>query len=208
MNYLVGEFDSPTMNPRTYFFFLIVLGLTACSGGQTFGYETPTPFERPLYDPETDHAPLYPVKVNGKYGYIDPTGTIVIEPQYDMAYPFEQGLGTARLSGYGNTTVILDRNGNAVWQDHDGKDISGSSNFSDGLNCIWDYKDGQHWRAYANRNGEIVIPFFFNKANAFVEGFAEVCVHDPRISEDENIWAGTPEEKSRRRWGFINTKGE
>ena len=194
------------MYPRTYFFIFIILALSACSGGQTYGYETPPPFERPLYNPETDFAPLYPVRVNGKYGYIDTTGTVVIEPQYELAYPFEEGLGKVRT--FSNNYRILDRHGNTVWEDHDGKDIYGGSLFADGLNCIWDYQDGQHWRAYANRKGEIVIPFFFNKANAFVEGFAEVCVHDPRISKDEQVWVGTPEEKSRRRWGFINTRGE
>ena len=31
---------------------------------------------------------LYPIRQNGKFGYIDQTGTVVIEPQFDRAYYF------------------------------------------------------------------------------------------------------------------------
>ncbi len=35
---------------------------------------------------------LYPISVDHKYGYIDKTGKIVIEPQFDYALPFKEGL--------------------------------------------------------------------------------------------------------------------
>jgi len=32
------------------------------------------------------------VKVGDKYGYVDKQGTLIVEPRYDRAYPFDQGL--------------------------------------------------------------------------------------------------------------------
>ena len=37
------------------------------------------------------HPALYIIKENGKYGYIDSTGEIVIEPQYAEAEEFYNG---------------------------------------------------------------------------------------------------------------------
>jgi hypothetical protein len=36
---------------------------------------------------------------NGKYGYIDKTGKIVIKPQFDKAYDFSEGLASISLNG-------------------------------------------------------------------------------------------------------------
>jgi len=44
-----------------------------------------------------------PLKVGEKYGYIDKTGMIVIEPKFDTAGPFSEGLARieARVSKEG-----------------------------------------------------------------------------------------------------------
>ena len=42
---------------------------------------------------------LYPIEVEGKTGYIDRTGDIVIEPQFDSADPFYYGLAIFRMKG-------------------------------------------------------------------------------------------------------------
>ena len=36
---------------------------------------------------------LYPIVINGKYGYINKCGKIIITPQYRLAYPFSEGYG-------------------------------------------------------------------------------------------------------------------
>lgn len=36
---------------------------------------------------------------DGAYGYIDENGTLVIEPKYDMAYPFKNGKALVSLLG-------------------------------------------------------------------------------------------------------------
>ena len=33
-----------------------------------------------------------PIKEGRKYGYLDPTGLIVIEPRFDLAFPFYEGM--------------------------------------------------------------------------------------------------------------------
>lgn len=43
-------------------------------------------------------TPFYSV-TDDKYGYKDGGGKIVVEPRYDLAYPFTEGLAAVRLAG-------------------------------------------------------------------------------------------------------------
>lgn len=197
------------MDLRTYCLIcLVFLGLleSGCFKDDSLGYETPPPFDRPLYDPAIDGEPLFPIKVNSRYGYMNRQGEVVIEPQYESAYDFREGI--ARVHNGSVSYSYLDTKGNVIWKDHDDKDSGWGGHFEDGLQVIGMYRGGEHLRAYINRKGETVIQFFFNKAQEFHEGFAAVCVHNPRIQKGDNIFSGTDEEKKRRRWGFINTRGE
>ncbi|MCK9413213.1 MAG: WG repeat-containing protein [Prolixibacteraceae bacterium] len=59
------------------------------------------------------HAQLIPFysATDDKYGYKDGGGKIVVEPRYDLAYPFTEGLAAVRLAGkYG----YLNENGKEV----------------------------------------------------------------------------------------------
>ena len=42
---------------------------------------------------------LAPVRVGGKYGYIDKAGTVVINPQYQWAGAFSEGLAALNIAG-------------------------------------------------------------------------------------------------------------
>ena len=44
------------------------------------------------YTPQPDDV-LYPICVDGKYGYIDSTGKVIVEPKYLKADIFRNGLG-------------------------------------------------------------------------------------------------------------------
>src|SRR5689334_9183231 len=54
---------------------------------------------------------LYPVKVNGKYGYINKSAKVVIRPQFDQAEQFSEGYAAVEM---GNSWGYIDRNGKLV----------------------------------------------------------------------------------------------
>lgn len=70
-----------------------------------------------LYDngPDTPVDGLYRIVKNGKIGYADAsTNTIVIEPQYDCAFPFENG--KAKVSTNCKTVQEGDH---SIWESED-----------------------------------------------------------------------------------------
>ena len=54
---------------------------------------------------------LYPVKINGKWGYIDKDGKIAIKPKFDLALGFQEG--RARIKLYGKWGYI-DKDGKII----------------------------------------------------------------------------------------------
>lgn len=60
---------------------------------------------------------LLPVHVNGKYGFIDKTGKVVI-PQFDEAFGFDDGLATVIWIGYGAARKegYIDKTGRYIWK--------------------------------------------------------------------------------------------
>src|SRR6218665_2038281 len=47
----------------------------------------------------TSETLLVPVKIDGKWGYIDKNGKITIKPQFDEAQWFQEGLASVKLDG-------------------------------------------------------------------------------------------------------------
>jgi len=57
--------------------------------------------------------PLFPIEKDGKWGYIDNTGRIVIKPQFDEARDFSEGLARVTIDGkFG----YIDKTGKYVWE--------------------------------------------------------------------------------------------
>lgn len=52
-----------------------------------------------------------PRKKDGKYGYIDSTGKFVIEPRFNWAGEFSEGLARVGIGGKGG---VIDRTGKVV----------------------------------------------------------------------------------------------
>lgn len=104
------------------------------------------------------------------YGYIDKTGEIVIEPQFNYAGQFHEGV--ARVQD--NETKkwgIIDKNGNAVIP----LEYDSDSNLhepSDGLILAYDKPNG-YW-GYFDTKGNLAIPFQYAYANDFHAGYAKV----------------------------------
>lgn len=71
---------------------------------------------------------LYPILVGDKYGYIDCAGKIIIEPQFDVAGVFSEGLAFVIA---GERTGYIDSTGFFVFELPDS--VNQSSNFVSGL---------------------------------------------------------------------------
>ena len=50
---------------------------------------------RPPERYKPDNGGLYPINVNGKYGFMDRSGKTMITPQFDEAYGFSEGCAQA-----------------------------------------------------------------------------------------------------------------
>jgi hypothetical protein len=133
---------------------------------------------------ENDGASRYPVLVDGKYGFIDRHGKIRIEPRFDEADRFQEGLAAVALDGkwgYIDDTgkMVIEPQFASLW----------NRQFSDGLapaNAGRDYSE-QNW-GFIDRKGAFVIKPKFEFAAPFCEGLANVQV--------------------KGKFGFVNSSGE
>jgi hypothetical protein len=161
---------------------------------------------------------LAPMKLKGKFGFIDRTGKFVIQPKYDVADSFSAGL--ARVS------IKKDEKYKWGFIDKTGKErislqFDDAGNFSEGLACVgvgelfgfinsdgnfvinpkYDYAgDFQEGLApvhnvkfgFIDKSGNMVIPQQFEIAHGFSEGLAAVA---------QDLGSGSPV------WGFIDKEG-
>src|SRR3954462_2626566 len=58
-----------------------------------------------------DSVGLFPIRQDGKWGYINRTGEVVIKPQYDDAWDFSEGLAYVRE---GARRGLIDKTGRMV----------------------------------------------------------------------------------------------
>ena len=109
--------------------------LWACERPVVYGYD----------DIDCLSEGLAVVKRDGKYGFIDNTGQVVIPPKYDLAWDFSEGL--ARVS----------QNGKAGFIDNTGKVViplkyDKADSFYNGVAGVLDRSTGEAF--YINRQGE------------------------------------------------------
>jgi len=115
---------------------------------------------------------LFPVRVDGKFGYIDRLGHVVLQPQYDLASAFHEDRATVMIrsddkrqlysiiNGQGDTILDFQANGIGL--------------FSDGRAVFVDSQTGK--RGYLDSEGAVVIPAIFDTASEFRNGIAHVLV--------------------------------
>lgn len=148
---------------------------------------------------EWDNRSLYPIPDGNLWGYIDKTGTIVIQPQYYAAGQFSEGLAAVRLNG---TYGYIDKTGNFVIRPKydlalpfidgqakvfiDGKpffiDKQGNLTFQHSFKSISSFDN--HTFAIAitqtdkyciiNRTGKLMTDTVYQKIHPFTEGRAVV----------------------------------
>jgi hypothetical protein len=121
-----------------------------------------------------DH-PLFVVAVNRRYGYINQKGKIAIEPQFDYAGIFSEGLARVmKNQKYG----YIDGHGHSVIEPQ----FENAYRFSEGLAIICD-KDKSKY-GYIDKTGRIVIDMKFDGAAGFSEGLARVQIRGKGRAKD------------------------
>ena len=95
---------------------------------------------------KTKLSNLYPVSVNGKWGYIDTTGKTVIKPQFDGAKDFSEGLAAVKVGG---SWGYIDKTGKMVIKPL----FDEAHGFSNGLAYV---REGNYTWGYINSAGKYI----------------------------------------------------
>jgi hypothetical protein len=137
---------------------------------------------------------LYPISVEGKWGFIDAIGKVVIEPRFLGVSKFYEGLAVVSVPGLTAEDQFFERKASG-FIDERGEWVIGPGpppgyelpetssqyysygDFHDGLAKFW-VGDATGQGGYVNRAGQLVIPPKYADANDFSEGLA--CVSLPR----------------------------
>lgn len=131
------------------------------------------------------------VVVNGKFGFIDARGSVVIKPGFTTANCFSEGLSAVEIDGKWG---FIDKLGAVVIP----IEFDFVLDFSEGLALA---KVGNLW-GYIDRSGKFAIPPKYEDARSFAEGFAHVRFYDP-----DHRWTSNIERKGRWRSAFIDKTG-
>jgi WG containing repeat len=131
---------------------------------------------------------LFPFYQDCKLGYVDKTGRVVIQPQFDQAGYFYEGLAGVGININGQMKYgFINKAGRFVID----PEFDGVHSFSDGLaGIVLGNKSG-----YIDRKGRVVISPQFREVTPFYRGLARV-----RIFTSEGTFRG--------RWGVIDKKGQ
>jgi serine/threonine protein kinase len=122
---------------------------------------------------------LADIKINGKWGYIDKSGTMVIPPQFDEAQSFSEGLALVWISG--QNRGYIDKTGRFAIPQQFAKNYAGR--FSEGL--AWACVVSSC--GYIDKTGRFLIDRKFTNISDFSEGLAAV--------------------RTSGKWGYINQSG-
>ena len=106
---------------------------------------------------------LFPVQIEGEWGYINKDGKVVIEPSFQNASFFFDGLAAVRES---NRRKYINKNGDVVIEGN----FSSTGNFSEGKAAV--RFDGR-W-GYINKSGSFIINPKYRSAHSFSDGRAFV----------------------------------
>jgi len=110
--------------------------------------------------------PYLPVEKDGKWGYMNQSGELVIKATFDEAAHFSDGWAKVKV---GKQVFFIDASGSTVLKPQ----VSSIDSFSEGLAVA--SKGGSKKLGYVNKKGEFVIEPRFNFAYSFSEGKASVC---------------------------------
>jgi len=145
--------------------YVVIVAIAALIGGGIFWAVGKAPNDE-WKEVGDYHEGLAWVKdANGKWGFIDKTGRLVIPCQWVEAERFSEGLAVVR--DFNDKWGFIDKTGRLVipckWK--------GAGNFSEGLAAVEDAND--KW-GYIDKTGKVIIPCQWKDAWYFSEGLAKV----------------------------------
>jgi hypothetical protein len=127
-------------------------------------------------DPQREQTPLFPARgPDGTWGYIDPSGSFVIEPRYLRAHPFSEGLAFVELDNF--SVLCIDKGDQHLfrlqdWRSAEGTELGRTDGFHDGRARLVPRHSARQY-AFVGRTGEL-LPQRFEKARPFSAGVAAV----------------------------------
>jgi hypothetical protein len=153
---------------------------------------------------------LAAVSINRKYGYVDTTGQLVIEPRFNRAFSFSEGLAVVKIY---NRWGYIDPAGELTIESR----FDAAFSFAEGLAAV---KVDDKW-GYIDPTGWMVIEPQFDGASSFSEGLAAVEVDakrgyidptgtvaiEPQFDDASPFFKGLAAVKVEDKWGFIDPTG-
>lgn len=115
---------------------------------------------------------LLPLKLGQKDGYIDTTGRVIIEPQFDKAEAFSDGLAKVIVDG---KKGYIDKTGKFAIPPR----FMDAGPFSEGRAAV--SEDGENW-GYIDTSGRQVIAAQFARAEKFCGGLARVSILSEKLA--------------------------
>jgi WG containing repeat len=110
------------------------------------------------------------VRIDGKVGFMDTTGSIIVKPSYDDAYPFSEGLAAVKAGGKWG---YIDMRGNVVVA----LQYRVAHTFAEGVASAQLSGTGK-W-GYIDKDGTFALPPVYDSALPFCAGVAQVASFHP-----------------------------
>lgn len=110
----------------------------------------------------------------GKYGYIDESGNVVIPTRYTSAQPFNEGRAVVNVAeDYGNSYGVIDRRGNfIIMPKYNDVNLLGESMISLGIAISKENPRIGSKYAIANADGKLLTDFIYYGVSNYSSGFA------------------------------------
>ncbi|RPJ95592.1 WG repeat-containing protein [Rummeliibacillus sp. TYF005] len=155
---------------------------------------------------------LIAVKINGKWGYMNTQGKLVIPATFQEAHNFSEGLASVKSNekwGYIDTTGKF-----VIKAEYEGVAVTFNNNYTQ-------VERKGKW-GVINKKGNIIIPIKYSKINPVNEGLASVklgnkygfinlkgkLVISTKYEDAYNFHNGLAPVKSKGKWGYINKSGK
>lgn len=115
---------------------------------------------------ENSDTPLFVVRVDGKEGFMNPKGEVVIPTTFQKVYPFSDGLAAVQVE---DLWGFIDADGKMVIEPQ----FVEVDFFSEGLAAVREKEFTDPW-GYIDKQGKMIIKPKFDLAEQFHNGIARV----------------------------------